>query len=103
MKLKCVEHGRRVVTISDHFVHRCGDGSRCNSYLAKIGNLTTTAEGIEDVTWKNHASFARGLGTWFHDHTAALDIQPPNRYELEEMLSAGSISVNTLRRKLGLL
>lgn len=37
MKLKCVDHSRRVVTTTYGLVHRCGDGSRCNSLYVTMG------------------------------------------------------------------
>jgi hypothetical protein len=36
MKLKCDQHGRRVLTIGDHFVHRTGDMSKCDSKSAVL-------------------------------------------------------------------
>lgn len=40
MKLKCNTHNRRVVAGSASFLHRNGDGSKCDSPTATIGDKT---------------------------------------------------------------
>jgi len=42
MKLKCLKHNRRVIAIGDNFVHRTGDGTRCDSFSAVIGTNCVT-------------------------------------------------------------
>lgn len=42
MKLKCDTHKRRVVTGSQSFLHRNGDGSKCDSPTATIGDKTVS-------------------------------------------------------------
>jgi len=42
VKLKCVKHNRRVCTGSASFLHRNGDGSKCDSQQATIGDKTLT-------------------------------------------------------------
>jgi len=44
-KLKCDKHGRRVVSGKTGWIHRTGDGSKCDSFLAVIsGHYYTLAE-----------------------------------------------------------
>lgn len=41
MKLKCVAHDRRVMTVNGHFEHRTGDMSKCETdraYLPLLGD-----------------------------------------------------------------
>lgn len=38
MKLKCDKHQRRVVSGFSSFLHRTGDGSKCDSKTATIGD-----------------------------------------------------------------
>jgi hypothetical protein len=44
MKLKCDKHNRRVLTVGDHFAHRTGDMSTCDSKSASMrdNRLKTT-------------------------------------------------------------
>lgn len=45
-KLKCRKHKRRVVAVDGKFIHRTGDGSRCDSFTAVINSEEVTAHGI---------------------------------------------------------
>lgn len=42
MKLKCDKHNRRVTNGAQSFLHRNGDGSKCDSPTATIGDTTVT-------------------------------------------------------------
>lgn len=45
MKLKCNKHNRRVTTGQHSFLHLTGDGSRCDSRMGTIGDVTVTFKG----------------------------------------------------------
>lgn len=54
MKLKCDTHKRRVVTGSQSFLHRNGDGSRCDSPTATIGDkiVSRLAGEVSTYWWR---------------------------------------------------
>jgi hypothetical protein len=61
MKLKCRDHGRRVIATNTHFVHRCGDGSRCNSQFATIGDCVFTHV---EISKYSHSSGLAIIPNW---------------------------------------
>jgi len=50
MKLKCVDHQRRVITgLGVKFLHRNGDGVACTSLYAEIGGTKYTVAEIRSL------------------------------------------------------
>lgn len=58
-KLKCDEHGRRIIAVDGVFIHRTGDGSKCSSPTAKIKDKTFFAKRPVRVTGPASTSIQR--------------------------------------------
>lgn len=51
MKLKCITHNRRVTTGVHSFLHRNGDGSKCDDQQAVIGDKKVLFLGDHTLAW----------------------------------------------------